>query len=160
MLAASTSILAFSPASANADPTADIAVTLDSIGSVLLAGARYTVTITNHGPDQLDSATVVVRLDPRFSATTAGEVPCPLDRNAATLTCTFGPLPAGGSASVNPFVYYGGFKKDRAVVSATATRIASNPADPNSANDSDPTACDYQRPLFGQTWPPAMSCGG
>lgn len=159
MLAASTSILAFSPASANADPTADLAVTLDSIGSVLLAGARYTVTITNHGPDQLDSATVVVRLDPRFSATTAGEVPCPLDRNAATLTCTFGPLPAGGSASVNPFVYYS-IKKDHAEVPATATRIASNPADPNSADDSDSTSCTYRRSEFGQTWPPAMICGG
>jgi hypothetical protein len=138
-----------SAASADTDPSADLAVTLSSAPSVIQISVHYTVTITNHGPDPLTSATVAVRLDPR-AWSTLGTTTCPLDPATATLTCTFGPLPAGASASLKPWVFYD-IDERYATLRATATRTASLPADRNGANDSDPTTCWYEFSVWGST---------
>src|SRR5690348_16360640 len=69
----------------------DVAVGLDALGSLVLAGARYTVSVTNNGPQELVDATVVVQLDPRVLG---NPVPpsCPYDAASDTLTCSFGAL--------------------------------------------------------------------
>jgi hypothetical protein len=48
----------------------------------------YDVTITNHGPNALTSATVVVALEQPVMGAARG---CAPDRVARTLTCEFGP---------------------------------------------------------------------
>lgn len=114
----------------------------------------YTVTVTNHGPDPLTSATVVVRLDSR-AWSTLGPTICPLDRATATLTCTFGAVPVGASVSLKPCVFYD-IDERFATLPATATRTASIPADPNGANDADPTTCWYEFSVLGST----VKCAG
>lgn len=147
-------VFGVSTASAGADSSADLEVTLSSVASLLMPSAFYAVTITNHGPGALDSATVTVRLDLR-AWSTLGSTVCPLDRTTSTLTCTFGAVPAGASASLKPHVYYN-IKERFATLQATATRTASTPADPNATNDSDPTTCWYEFSVWGST----MRCAG
>jgi hypothetical protein len=142
---------------ATAEPGADVAVRLGAVGAVvLLPGARYTVSITNNGPEPLTSATVLVRVDPR-AFTTTGAPACPFDTGTATFTCSFGPLAAGGTASLYPFAYFR-VSDQRATLEATATRTVSTPADPDSANDSDPATCWFRKPQIWQTWPPPTTC--
>lgn len=133
-----------------AAPTADLAVDIEGRGTYLVPGARYDVTITNHGPDALQSATVVVKL--QYPTTSGSTEPCVLDSAARTITCTFGPLPAGGTATLSKTVYYVGIPAPvpptRPVpVDATATRTVSSPADPNAANDTDTEHCWYSGPV-------------
>lgn len=142
-----------------ASPVADLAVDLDAraIPINLLPGAHYDVTVTNHGPDPLASATVTVQLEhPVVSGSAA---PCVTDNKARTITCTFGPLAAGGAATMTGWVYYNltGPAQD---VNATATRTASGPADPNPDNDTDTRRCRYtgQQQFPPQPWPPVMIC--
>jgi hypothetical protein len=156
LLATALTISSTPTASATPAPQADLAVKLGAVGAVLLAGARYTVSITNNGPDPLTSATVIVRVD-RRAYTTAPEPSCPFDPKTTTFTCSFGSLPAGTTASLNPFVYFH-VTSQRATLEATATRTASTPTDPNSNNDTDPATCWYERPQPGQTWPPPTTC--
>ena len=152
----------FSPfaVSALADSGSDLAVGLDAVGvPVLLPGATYTVSITNNGPEPLTSATVVVQLDRHVGLIgTNPPSPCPLDAKAATLTCSFGLLPAGSTASLRNTVYLS-VKEDRRTLVAIATRTASVPADPNSGNDADTATCWYQR-SEGNPWPPPVFCSG
>lgn len=143
---------------AEAESGADLAVGLHAVGSpvTFLAGANYTMSITNNGPEPLVSATVVVSLDPQVSYP-AGPANCPLDTHAHTLTCSFGALPAGATATMSTFVYFS-IRKDRATLEATASRTTSDPADLNSGNDVASTTCWYERPAEGSTWPPPMIC--
>jgi hypothetical protein len=131
-----------------AAPTADLAVDLKAQGTYLLPGARYDVTITNHGPEPLASATVVVTL--QYQTWLSTTEPCVHDSAAYAITCTFGPLAAGATATLSRTVYYSGIPLDTpsrpTPVDATATRTASIPADPNPANDADTKRCWYWGP--------------
>ena len=127
---------------------ADIAVGLASSSStLLLPGARFDLSITNHGPEPLTSATVVVR----FGADAAPALPpsCAFDGATEALTCTFGALPAGGTATASTTVYFL-ISGPPTRFSNTATRTASTPADPDSANDTASVGCSFQ----GSTFPP------
>lgn len=132
----------------------DIVVGLDAIGSVLLAGARYDVSITNNGPEALTSATVVVQLDSR-SGPSGTPPPCPLDTTTDTLTCTFGPLAVGATATVSNWVFFALPYQTHLTIYATATRTASTPTDPDPSNDSATVPCSYSE-APGGIWPPTM----
>jgi hypothetical protein len=142
-----------------ASPAADVAVDLNAWATYLLPGARYDVTITNHGPKPLASATVVVRL--AYPTSSGDPQPCVHDPAANTITCTFGPVPAGGSATMSKTVYYYSIpvQTPATPVDATATRTASSPADPNPANDVDTKRCwyDFQPGIPPSPYPP-LSC--
>jgi uncharacterized protein DUF11 len=136
-------------------PAADLAIHLTAVGTVLLPGATYKVSVTNNGPDVLGSAAVVVQLDHRVSM--ANPSPCSVDLTAATLTCTFSELAAGATATRNTVVWFAGIRTP-ANVDATARRVASSPSDPNSANDSESRNC-YWDSYVGVGIPPGqMHC--
>jgi hypothetical protein len=140
-----------------AQQAADLSVDLDAQGLLLLPGARYDVSITNHGPDALESATVVVTLEhPVMQSTPTA---CVLDTAARTLTCSFGSLPAGGTVTASGYVYYliNGAPKS---VKATATRTASTPSDPDPSNDTDTKTCWFEGPSgIPPSIHPPLRCG-
>jgi hypothetical protein len=135
LVAAAAVVIVASGTAAQASPTsADLAVGLGATGSLLISTVTYSVSVTNNGPDALTSASVTVRVDSRVGFMT-GTSPCALDKVAATLTCSFGGLPSGATATDKATVYF--YLQTRPfTVKATATRTSSTPADPNSANDS------------------------
>lgn len=156
----SVGMVIFSPftASAEVDSGSDLAVEISAIGVPVLPGAAYTVSITNNGPEPLTSATVVVQLDRHVGLIgTNPPSPCPLNAKAATLTCSFGVVPVGSTASLRNTVYYI-LREDRGTLVATATRTASVPADPSSGNDTDMATCWYWTPGIGNPWPPPVFC--
>jgi hypothetical protein len=126
-----------------AQQTADLSIDLRAQGIQFLTGARYDVVITNNGPDALESATVVVTLEHPIWGT--APTACVTDTVARTLTCSFGPLPAGGTATATGYAYYLISGEPRQIT-ATANRTASIPADPNPSNDTDPKSCWYWGP--------------
>lgn len=129
--------------------TADIAVDLDArTQPVLLQISTFDVTITNHGPDPVTSATVVVQFDTRAYA--PGASPCAYDATAETLTCTFGALPVGGTATMSTQILFPTNGPPTMYLN-TATRTTSTPPDPNSTNDSDPNNCVF----LGGSFPPS-----
>jgi hypothetical protein len=119
---------------------ADLAVGLDAVGAVILSGAIYEVSVTNLGPAALTSATVVVQLDPRATGTLSQTPACPMNTATDTLTCSFGPLAPGASASLSTWVVFV-LPPAYTVLDATAARTASSPADPVPANDSAAVRC-------------------
>lgn len=121
---------------------ADIAVGLDASGGVLLASARYDVTVTNNGPETLTSATVIVQLDPRAAHPGGSPPQCPMDTTADTLTCSFGPLGVGATTTLSTWVFFS-LPPAYLTVYATATRTASTPTDPDPSNDSATTPCGH-----------------
>ncbi len=133
--------LTVSPAAAT-PADADLAVELDAVGHFVMPGAQYTISLTNNGPQALTSATVVIQLDPR-----AGGVfnppPCPYDEVADTLTCSFGAIAVGATAVMaTSWVVYS--LTTATQVDATATLATSTPSDPDPANDSASSTCDYR----------------
>jgi hypothetical protein len=58
------------------------------------------------------------------------------------LTCDFGALAVGGSATMSATVYYSIGGPPR-LTHATATRTASTPFDPSQVNDTDTDTCYY-----------------
>lgn len=120
---------------------ADLSVDLHLATTVvLLPSAQVHLSVTNHGPDPLTSATVVVRFG--VDAWAFQPAPCTFDPTADTLTCPFGALPAGATATISTNVHLlvGG---PPLLFDNTATRTASTPADPNGANDTDTHRCYY-----------------
>jgi hypothetical protein len=65
-----------------------------------------------------------------------------MDSTTDTLTCSFGPLPAGATATLSTWVYFL-LPPAHTEVDATATRTASTPADPGPSNDSATTHCSH-----------------
>lgn len=130
---------ATAPVPSGADISVDLALTSTT---VLLPGAYVDVSITNNGPDPLTSATVVVQFG--VNVASGYPQPCPLDAATDTLTCTFGALPPGATATISsgyPVTMVVGGKPFR--FANTATRTASTPSDPVSANDTDTEYCYY-----------------
>ncbi|MFC0115286.1 DUF11 domain-containing protein [Kibdelosporangium aridum] len=127
---------------------ADVAVgvTATPKQSLLVPKIDVTVRVTNKGPGKLRSAEVRGGLTRGLAANagtncTGGSVP----------VCTFGELAPGASAtgtfSVPIGLLYIGLPYQ-----FSATRTASSPNDPNSANDSATTTCRVLTPLL-------VSCG-
>jgi uncharacterized protein DUF11 len=144
VLAAALALAGATPASAQPSSGADLAVDLRANALLLLTGARYTVAVTNNGPQALSSATVVVRLDPRTTGISPG--PCTGDTVADTVTCQFAGLAVGATATAT-FVATFTLPYQATSVAATAARTASSPPDGNAANDSDTFTCGwYQDP--------------
>ena len=120
---------------------ADLSVALGAQGTLVLIGARYDVSVTNHGPDAVGSASVVLALDGPFTSNAPAN--CAVDTAAETITCAFGPLAAGSTATTSATVYLLHPNPGSGQFSATATRVASTPADPNPGNDSAGHGCWY-----------------
>jgi hypothetical protein len=138
----------------------DLAVGLHATGSVVfIAGARYTVSLTNNGPQALVGATVVVQLDPHVAGTPPAFPSCPYDAATHTLTCSFGALAAGATTSLAGTIYFT-FPTVEADFDATATLASSTPADSNAANNTATAHCHYTwRPGIPiQPWPPLTFC--
>jgi Domain of unknown function DUF11 len=130
------------PAAVSPGAKADLGVQL-SAASSLLPRIRYTVTVTNNGPQTLTSATVAVRLDPR---TTSADAPqCAVDSATTTVTCPFGNLATGATATIGFWGWFGNLPPIATALPATATRISSTPPDPNSSNDTDAATCYWDR---------------
>lgn len=121
--------------------SADLSVDLSAQASIVFNAARYDVTITNNGPDPLGSATVVVRLD-ETPYPYGTENTCTRDLQKRTLTCVFGALAVGASATMSGSALYPMGGPARRIY-ATATRTASTPSDPDPANDVDTESCYY-----------------
>lgn len=154
LVVAVTAALLTSGARADAAPSsADLSVDLTAVTALLLPVVDYRVSVTNHGPQPLTSATVVVALDPRSTTTTA---PCVFAD--ATLTCSFGPLAPGATATLTNRVYFDVMYTE-ATLDATATRTVSTPTDPNAGNDTDTARCRHESEQIGfPPWPYYMRC--
>jgi len=138
---------------AAAPSSADVSVDLTAVASLIWPIVDYRVSVTNNGPQPLTSATVVVALDPRSGTTSS---PCPFAN--ATLTCSFGALAPGATATLTNRIYFDVFNT-AATLDATATRTASTPADPNAANDTDTARCYHESDQVGfPPWPYYMRC--
>jgi hypothetical protein len=136
LLAAVAIVTVFSaPAVSAKTAEADLAVHLGAFG-LTLPMVFYAVSVTNNGPDPITSATVVVHVDPRASFLGA---PCTLDKPSATLTCQFGSLGSGATATIRSPVHFN--LQASTLLNATATLATSTPADPNSANNSESHSC-------------------
>ena len=130
-------------------PAADLAVDLDATSfTVLLPGATVDLSITNHGPDPLTSATVVVHFG--ANAAPARTEQCTFDGDTENLTCTFGALPAGATATISATVYFLISGPPQRFTN-TATRTASSPADPDGTDDTDSVDCSF----LGSSFPPS-----
>lgn len=154
LVAALTATLLTSGARAGAVPaSADVSVDLTAVANLLLPVADYRVSVTNNGPRPLASATVVVTLDPRGATTTA---PCAFAD--ATLTCSFGALAPGATATLTNRVHFDVFYT-AATLDATATRTASTPPDPHAGNDTDTARCHHESDQVGfPPWPYHLRC--
>lgn len=154
LVAAVTAALLMPGAQVDAAPSrADLSVDLTAVTALLMPVVDYRVSVTNNGPQPLTSATVVVTLDPRSSITTA---PCVFAD--ATLTCSFGPLAPGATATLTNRVYFDVLYTE-ATLDATATRTASTPTDPHAGNDTDTARCRHESEQIGfPPWPYYMRC--
>nr|AXL05846.1 hypothetical protein [uncultured bacterium] len=154
VLAGFLGILGVTPATAATSRTgADVSVGLDAVGVRLLSGARYTISVTNTSQQAVSSATVVVQLDPRGPWVVDQQPPCPLNSTTDTLTCTFGPLAPGATSSRTTWVVFD-LPRAPTDVHATATLVASTPADTNAANNSDSVTCHHVQDDMG--FPPPL----
>lgn len=117
---------------------ADLAVGLRaSTGGLLSGSVSYAVTVGNTGPDPLRSATVTTALPAGLAGLTGGA--CTYQPASRTETCSVGALPVGASTSVSFRAVVGLLDVGR--FTATARRTASDPTDPNAANDAASASC-------------------
>ncbi|HEY3477613.1 MAG TPA: IPT/TIG domain-containing protein, partial [Streptomyces sp.] len=116
---------------------ADAGVTLKATPVSGLLGGRidYTVTVTDHGPSALTSATVTIPLSAPLRATSSD---CSVGANG--VTCTVGPL-ADNAGAVRHFSVPVGLLSLNLPYSVTAIRTASAPVDLNSADDRATRTC-------------------
>jgi len=125
--------------SAQAEESTDLSVHLGYVGLLGMPG-HFEVSITNHGSDPLQSATVTLHAD---HFVLSAPTPCASAFNwpSTTLTCQFGTLPVGATATVSSFpalILNNGNPTHHVL---TMTRVASTPADPNPTNDTTTRTC-------------------
>lgn len=101
----------------------------------------YDVSVTNHGPDALTSATVTLQLDSR--AHTIWTSPCTFVVATDVVTCPFGAVAAGATATIGFSAYYVMHGSSFATLDTTATRTVSTPQDPVVSNDTDAARCRW-----------------
>ncbi|MFF0772195.1 hypothetical protein ACFYUK_25135 [Nonomuraea wenchangensis] len=119
-------------------PGTDLAVGLTAqphLG-ILVPYLRYTATITNNGPAATTSVTLTATLP---AGKTATGLPVGCSSTPGSVTCTYGAIATGSSASST-------FNLPLNILSlgdvtVTATRTASTPADTTPGNDSDSASC-------------------
>jgi Domain of unknown function DUF11 len=142
ILATGVTVAGASSAQALADtsPQADLVVDLDARGSLLIPRAFYDLSITNTGPHSLNTATVVLQLDPRAGGASTPSS-CVFDATTDAVTCTFVNLPVGATATFTVQAVFSLPPQRPANLNATATRTSSSPTDPNSGNDTDTASC-------------------
>ncbi|MCP3062236.1 DUF11 domain-containing protein [Myxococcus sp. K38C18041901] len=116
---------------------ADLAVGLTAQAPLLGANVLYNLTVTNNGPDGASSATVTTTLP--ASATSITSTDCTLDATTGEVSCPVGALANGASTSKTFRANYGLLALGQ--LTATATRVASSPGDPNAQNDSATASC-------------------
>ncbi|MFI6641273.1 hypothetical protein [Streptomyces sp. NPDC050504] len=114
----------------------DVDVTAKPNLGLLVPYLTYTLTARNTGPDAVDHATVTATLPQGAGAT---NLPAGCTAGAGTVTCSYGAIADGASASKSfrvplHLLSLGG-------VSVTGKRTASAPNDPNPANDSESVNC-------------------
>lgn len=133
-------VLALPTAAHGVTPTADAAVTLTATPhfALLTPSLVYTVTVTNHGPDPLTSATVTTAVaDVLTPASGSG---CTV--NPGSAVCPFGPIAVGASQSrtvtlpINPITL-------ALTIRATSTITAASATDPDAGNNSETVDCTY-----------------
>jgi uncharacterized repeat protein (TIGR01451 family) len=119
-------------------PAADLAVRLNASSSLLSSTITYTVSATNRGPGAVNSGTVTLRVP---SSTTSVSAPgCTYNSSAKMVSCPTGQLIVK-QASVHTVRATQGTLTVGLPLSATATRTASSPTDPNPANDQASANC-------------------
>lgn len=109
----------------------------------LISNTTYTFTVSNNGPQSMDSGTFTLT----YPAGTVpvqppqGDLSCTLVAATRTATCTL-PASLASGASVHetlaPRVH---LLTVNLGLTATATRVAGTPTDPNSANNTDTAVC-------------------
>ena len=99
---------------------------------------------------------MVLTVDEPFTATMPAN--CTADGPAQTITCDFGPLPAGSTATASPVLYLMHHDMGFGQFSATATRTASTPLDPNPGNDSAVHDCHYLFTMIQFGWYTWVRC--
>lgn len=115
---------------------ADVSVALTATPH--LGSLDFRVTIKNHGPAPLQTATVTTPMPPGLTATSTTCTPA--------VTCTFTGLPNGATANatfrvpltlltIGPYTF-------------TAHRTTSTPQDPTPTNDTDTVHCNVVTPLI------------
>jgi Domain of unknown function DUF11 len=123
---------------------ADVAVDLTATPrlGLLVPSLDFAVKVSDQGPDILRSATVTTSLPPGLSGTSSS-----CAHSSGSVACTFGTVSNGGHATQH-------FSVPLSLLtlgipfSFTATRTASNPVDPNPANDSATVQCTVVTPLL------------
>lgn len=135
------------PALTVPSPEADVAVGLEASAPPLLNGAvTYTQTTANKGPGTLRSATVTTQLPARVTRVTGLPETCSYDAARRRVECATGPLAVGEQSAVR-FKARLGLLTVGSRLDATATRVASAPADPHPDNDRSTATCSAQTAL-------------
>ncbi|KOG87533.1 hypothetical protein ADK38_24920, partial [Streptomyces varsoviensis] len=114
----------------------DVNVTAQPHLGILVPNLTYTLTAHNLGPAAVTSATITATLPPGASAT---NLSAGCTTSAGTVTCTYGAIANGASASKSFSIPLS--LLSLGPVSVTGTRTASTPADNNPANDSATATC-------------------
>lgn len=124
-------------APAHAAESADLSVHLAYVGLLGMPG-HFDLSVTNHGPDPLQSATVTLHAERLILSAPA---PCTFNRTVNTLTCQFGTLPTGATTTARTtpiFILNEGNPTHHLL---TLTRVTSTPVDPNPTNDTATKTC-------------------
>ena len=124
-------------------PETDLGITKTDSADPVSPGdpLTYTLTITNAGPSDATSVTVVDTL-PSAVTFVSSNPPAPIcDLDGATLTCALGELAAGGNATVTIDVTVNG---DATGVLVNTATVSGGETDPNPANNSasEPTSIE------------------
>jgi hypothetical protein len=131
--------------SAQAQEATDLEVHLSSVGYLLVPYGRFDISITNRGAAPLQSASVTLRADRPMNPT---QTPCVVDQPASTLTCQFGAVPVGATATASSVILFNMIYNPRGDrVHLTVSRDASTPVDPNPANDTAVGTCSWYPPV-------------
>jgi len=119
-------------------PQGDIDVDLAAAPhlGILVPYLKYTVTASNTGPGNVTSATLTVSLP---AGRTATNLSAGCTSSPGSVTCTYGSIADGASATSTFRLPIGLLNIGH--VNVTATRTASAPTDPDPANDSDSSTC-------------------
>jgi uncharacterized repeat protein (TIGR01451 family) len=96
----------------------------------------YTVTLTNHGPSELSSATVTAALPAPMTAATSSSC----TTTSGRVVCTVGTL-ASGAVTTRTFRVPVGTLILGLPYTVKVTRTAGNPVDPQPANDTATRTC-------------------
>lgn len=126
---------------------ADVGVDLQAQSGLLTTSIPYTLHITNNGPAAASNAAVTTQLPASTQAVSGLPGDCAYNPGTDQVTCTVSSL-ASGAATSRSFSARQGLLTIGLPLSATATRTASTPPDPNPANDTSTASCLALTPLL------------